>query len=236
MAYFLAGAAALVFVLWLANVYSRSNPAQLALLLRRTIGGGCLLVATFLTLRGALPIAVPLFLAGLALLGVKSPLSGLGFPGMRTPGQRSSVRTSLLAMDLDHDTGAMDGDVLSGVFAGRRLSDLDLASLLRLREECRLAGDQSQALLEAYLDRVHPGWHRPEEKEGERAAGPRANSPAMTEEEARAILGLGPSATPDDIRAAHRRLMKQFHPDQGGSDYLAQKINQAKDLLLKLAS
>jgi len=234
MAYFLAGAAALIFVLWVANAYARSNPAQLALLLRRTLGGGCILFAGFLSLRGALPIAVPLFIAGLALLGVRNPLSGLGFPGSRTPGQRSSVRTNLLAMDLDHDTGAMDGEVLSGEFAGRRLSALDLPSLLRLREECRLAGDQSQTLLEAYLDRAHPAWHRTGEKDEGRAEA-RTTSSAMTEDEARAILGVGPDASQDDIRAAHRRLMKQFHPDQGGSDYLAQKINQAKDLLLKLA-
>lgn len=234
MAYFLAGAAAIVALLWLGNVFARTNPAQLALLLRRTVGGGCILLAGFLTLRGALPIAVPLFLAGLALLGVAGPLAGLGFPGTRTPGQRSSVRTSLLAMNLDHDTGAMDGEVLSGEFSGRRLSSLDLKSLLRLRAECEVAGDQSLALIEAYLDRVHPDWRQTEDG-AERSAGPRTASSAMTEEEARAILGLAPGATPDDIRAAHRRLMKQFHPDQGGSDYLAQKINQAKDLLLKLA-
>jgi hypothetical protein len=56
---------------------------------------------------------------------------------------------------------------------------------------------------------------------------------AMTREEALAILGLKAGAGVEDIRAAHRRLMKDYHPDKGGTDYLAVKINQAKDLLIQ---
>lgn len=53
-------------------------------------------------------------------------------------------------------------------------------------------------------------------------------------EEAAALLGVGVDASEDDIRAAHRRLIAQLHPDKGGTDYLAAKINEARDLLLKL--
>jgi curved DNA-binding protein CbpA len=46
-------------------------------------------------------------------------------------------------------------------------------------------------------------------------------------------LGLKSDATEAEIKAAHRRLMKQVHPDTGGSAYLAARVNAAKDTLLK---
>lgn len=62
---------------------------------------------------------------------------------------------------------------------------------------------------------------------------PPAPDPAMTEAEALRILGLAPGATAEEIKAAHRRIIEQIHPDRGGSDYLAAKVNHAKDFLLK---
>ncbi len=54
----------------------------------------------------------------------------------------------------------------------------------------------------------------------------------MTREEAYQVLGLKPGASVAEIRAAHHRLMRAAHPDVGGSDWLAARINQARDALL----
>ena len=61
---------------------------------------------------------------------------------------------------------------------------------------------------------------------------PRRPPPNMSAEEAYSILGLKPGASDDDIKAAYRRVIGQLHPDRGGTDYLAAKVNQAKDVLL----
>jgi hypothetical protein len=64
------------------------------------------------------------------------------------------------------------------------------------------------------------------------ANAPPAARGTMTREEALAVLGLTTLADPAEIKAAHRRLIQGLHPDVGGSDYLAAKINQARDVLL----
>jgi hypothetical protein len=64
---------------------------------------------------------------------------------------------------------------------------------------------------------------------------PRQPLAAMGVEEAWAVLDLKPGASAEDIRAAHRALIQRLHPDSGGNTYLAAKLNQARDVLLKLA-
>jgi DnaJ-domain-containing protein 1 len=65
------------------------------------------------------------------------------------------------------------------------------------------------------------------------AAGPGdPTRPPMSREEAYQVLGLEPGASPERIRDEYKRLMKKMHPDQGGTNYLAARINEAKDVLL----
>lgn len=149
--------------------------------------------------------------------------------------QVSSIRTRFLGMRLDHSTGTMDGEVLAGPFAGRPLRDLDLHSLMRMLELYRESDGQSASLLETYLDRERGiDWrHRDPGASGTGDGARSGGGGSMGESEAWSILGLKPGSDAGAIRAAHRRLMQKFHPDRGGSDYLASKINEAKRMLLK---
>ncbi len=147
-------------------------------------------------------------------------------------GRQSRVDTRFVAMSLDHDTGDMDGEILEGRYSGRRLSDLSLDDLLELLSEAAAADQQSASVLQAYLDRVHGDTWR-ERAEAAGAYQSASSAPGvMTTEEAYQILGLEPGAPDADIRRSHRDLMKKLHPDHGGSDYLAAKINEAKETLL----
>jgi hypothetical protein len=137
----------------------------------------------------------------------------------------SQVETRLLRMTLDHETGDLGGEVLDGEFAGRRLDDMDQAELEQLLAFCHEQDVDSARLLESYLQRrFGDAW------QGDRS--PPGDSSGMSESEALAILGLEPGASRDDIVAAHRKLMQKLHPDRGGNDYLAAKLNEAKDFLL----
>ncbi len=61
---------------------------------------------------------------------------------------------------------------------------------------------------------------------------PPLNTTPMTREEALEILGLFGNPRPSEIKDAHHKMMLKLHPDQGGSDYFASKLNQARDILL----
>ena len=144
-------------------------------------------------------------------------------------GGTSSVRAAWVEMKLDHDTGEMHGTVLKGAHAGKSLDQLNREDLANLYFEASADDAESARLLEAWLDRViGPEWRNDayQRESNDRGQGP------MSHDEALKVLGLRDGASDDEIRAAHRRLMLQNHPDKGGSDYLAAKINEARDTLL----
>lgn len=143
----------------------------------------------------------------------------------------SSIRTRFLLMSLQHESGEMDGEVLEGRFKGARLSNLTVEQLLVLAQECRVDNDSLQ-ILEAYLDRNHETWRQQGGSDSRGASAASAAETVMTETMALDILGLSAGASHDEVVQAHRRLMQKMHPDRGGSDYLAQKINAARDFLL----
>jgi DnaJ-domain-containing protein 1 len=132
-------------------------------------------------------------------------------------------------MELDHDSGAMRGRILAGQHEGASLDALDLTTLLGLLPEI---DPDSRALLEAYLDRREPEWRERVSGDAGPGQGPARRGP-MTEEEAYQVLGVRAGASAEEIGRAHRALMKKLHPDQGGSNYLAAQINEAKEVLLR---
>jgi DnaJ domain len=225
------GLIALILVLWLAKSFAKADP-KYVIRVGRTAGGIVALAgAAFLGVRGQLSVAVPLGLTGLGLLGYV-PLGGRSWfwnRDQKSAGQTSQVRSNFLNVELDHDTGAMTGEIIAGRLAGTKLDTLELTTLVGLLGEFDV---ESRDLLAAYLDRRHPGWR--EDAQGDAAAGsgpPRSGK--MTKEEAYQILGLEPGASAEEIGRAHRGLMKKLHPDQGGSTYLAARVNEAKDVLLR---
>jgi hypothetical protein len=220
----------------LLQMFRAANPAVLARAIKIVGGVVSLAGAAYTGVRGEFAVAIPLGIFGAGLLGW-SPFGASGFStigglfgGQRSSGQSSRVRSAFLDMSLDHDSGELSGTILAGEYAGRSLGEFDLAQLVAMMPAFDA---ESVALLESYLDRRFPAWRQ--NAQGNGAGGQRrtATGGKMTAEEAYQILGLQPGASRDDIARAHRALMKKLHPDQGGSTYLAARVNEAKDTLLR---
>jgi hypothetical protein len=248
LAWLALGGVALLVVLALLQGFARASVATIrqALIVAGAVLGTVLLLA--LVLSGRLVQAM----WALALVG---PLVWRAWQGWRTAKRfahgaggaaaaaegETTVETATLAMTLHHGSGRMTGTVRGGRFAGADLAELDPAALLALLEECRAADPESVPLLEAWLDRAWPDWRAAAAAgaagEGAGAgpgrAGRGGGGGPMSRAEALAVLGLGEGATEEEIRAAHRRLMRGAHPDQGGSDWLAARLNEARDTLLR---
>ena len=179
---------------------------------------GALIAAAIPLLKRVLPMSLPF---------LHQHFTRRGQSGPPPANQHSNVDTSILSMSLDHDSGQIGGVVTSGPFAGQQLAQMSDGDLLALYQYCCQQDSDSAQLLQAYLDqRLGAGWRANDPGQQADGAG------AMSHREALAILGLDESANREQILLAHRRLMQKLHPDRGGNDYLAAKLNQARDTLL----
>lgn len=235
MIYVLGGLVLLLLLYAASRWFVRASPEQVV--------GGLKVAAIILGVAGVVLLVVVgriglvLMLAGLLLPlfirwrnARRLAQAGASYKPAPSDGGTSRVDTAYFAMTLDHDSGALDGEVRKGSQRGLRLSTLELPALLGLLSECS-DDAASQQVLSAYLDRHHDGWR---DKAG--ADGHKSNesmtADVLTPVEAYRILGLEPGADAAAIKEAHHRLMKKFHPDQGGSAWFAARINEARDLLL----
>jgi hypothetical protein len=172
-------------------------------------------------------IGVPMIVLGLSWWRRTRSTQPATSPG----GRKSTVRSADLEMELDHDTGEMDGRVLKGHMEGVRLSSLNEEEVLSLYREISSDADSSTLLI-SYLDRYHPDWREgfdPDSFNGQDGA---SGFEKMTKQQAYQILGLEPGASQQEIHQAWRQLIKGVHPDGGGSPFLTAKINAARDVLM----
>ena len=176
---------------------------------------GAAITGLLVAARQVLPIAVRLF-----------PLLGSLRRGAAAPRQ-STVATALLRMHLDHESGALSGEVIDGPYKGWWLKEMSRAQLDELRAHCAQHDAESRQLLDAYLEQRFAEGPDPASQDSAPPAG------GMNRQEALEVLGLSEGAEREAIIEAHRKLIHKLHPDRGGSDYLAAKINQAKDRLLQ---
>jgi len=119
----------------------------------------------------------------------------------------------------------MDGEVLIGDLAGKKLSELSDEQLESIATQLKDIDRESYALLYAY--RMRRGNAGQQNEDGFNAE----SFNGLSESEAYEVLGLDQTASKEEVIKAHKRLVQRLHPDRGGSDYLAAKINAAKDRL-----
>lgn len=236
MSWILLGAAVLVGMLVLLRVFITANPRALARGLRiAAAGGGLAAVAGLVAAgRGNLVLAVGTVAAPFLVRWLRSRRRpGKGGGASSPAGAVSQVETLFLRMELDHASGALTGEVLQGPLRGRPLASLDRGEVMALLSACRAGDPPSVPLLERWLSRTRPEWASSGPKSGAEQATRPPPGGAMGRDEALEVLGLDAGADEAAIREAHRRLMQKIHPDHGGSSYLAAKINQARDELLR---
>jgi hypothetical protein len=219
------GALALLLVFALLRAFARAPVARVrkALVTGAAVLGGALILGFLLTGRGAQALWWAVLFGPALYRAYQSWRLKRVFAGRPGGGEASSVETRWLTMRLDHASGTMAGEVRGGRFAGRALAELATAECRALLAELAQNDPDGVPLIEAWLDRADPNWR---EAEPPPAAGPMGRAEALE------VLGLREGAGEAEIRAAHRRLMQAAHPDRGGSDWLASRLNEARDALL----
>lgn len=228
--FILLGAIALGLLVWFANNYVKANPALLSRYGKKAGGAAALIIGILLLLKGRADIGIPVAVLGIWLLGINLPIWPWYVPmgnGANTVGRTEKIETE---RTLD---GRISGRLLKGRHAGEKLDALDFNTLVDTLIDLQRHDAKSARLLHVYLDSRFPGWRETAQGNAHARQGGTTGSASITKEEAYEILGLQVGASEEEIRKAHRSLMKKLHPDQGGSTYLATRVNMAKDVLLR---
>lgn len=214
--------------------FSAADPA----LVKRGLAGFALLFLVAVTLvlafTGRLSAAIP-FLFG-AFIAYQRLRTGLGLAGFlkrlwdvsrgKAPALQGEQATPYVRLMLDANGQVIAGQVLKGLYQGASFERLSGAQLGQKYNELAAVDPKGAQLLQGYLSqRYGQRWQE--------AVSGGASAEGLSPGQAADILGIDLGADAGTIRAAHKKLMKTAHPDRGGSEYLAQQINAAKDVLLK---
>lgn len=166
-----------------------------------------------------------------AIVAVLLPLFRFGFHALmrviplwlHRTGGTATFKTEHLDVTIAVQSGQLSGTVIKGPCSGKTIAELSESDIQELEEYYRERDKKSYYLIRfarkgqgsssGHQQAVHP-FARPDR------------------EEALQILGLSGDPSREDIIAAHRRLINKLHPDRGGSDFLAARVNQARDILL----
>jgi len=218
-----AGAVGFAISLWIVRSVLRSLFPTIA---QSSLGVVLITAGIWLLFLRLLALAILLQIIGVVLL-----LPRNGVNAKRSATQTSQVRSAHLKMTLDHETGIIDGEILTGINRGQVLSDLALQELLQFYAEVQ-ADEETVKLFETYLDSAHPNWRDQMEQSEARGENTPLHSRELSRDEAYQLLGLEPQSSEEDIREAYHRLIKRVHPDRGGSAALTAQITEARDRLL----
>jgi hypothetical protein len=233
--YLALGVLVLAVGLWLVRAFSEADARELARGLRQAgvilaaLLCGALFIVGVASERGLLVFlgACGMGAVGYGLWRRRSQATSAGGTALQP---RSEIETEFVKMRIDHDGGTLSGTVLKGRLRGRGLGELSRDQLVKLWRECRPRDQHAASLVEAYLDRFMPSWRQHAISDDTAAV---QAQEVMTAEEAHAILGLAAGAAESEIREAYHRLMIKMQPEEGGSPYLAAKLKEARDMLLK---
>ncbi len=219
-------------VWWFAIGPGRKSGEALSPLTRKLVGAVAGGAGIILALRGRWDFA-------LVLVSLSAWLLGMRLPAMFDPigrARRSEIHTTALLVWFDLGTGAVEAQVRAGPFAGKWVHKLKPEQIFVLVRDLAQIDPQGLNLIAQDLDSRAPGWRQHVQFDAAAGQGAPTSVSEMREQEAYEILGLEPGASEEAIRAAHRTLITRFHPDKGGSTYLAAMVNRAKDIALESRS
>lgn len=217
------------------NSLKKLTPAERRSRLLKGIAVAVIIGIVIGAFTGRVPIA-----AGLVALGATAMKFGLrwGLPLMKIwfakTGGNATFRSQYLVVSINVSGSDIQGKIIRGEFEGKALNELSDEQLKKLHQFFNEHDKKSYYILSAYIR--SRGFTQNQQYQQQNNAPP--PSTQTSREEALEILGFNANSenkhpSKKEIIQAHRQLMSKLHPDKGGNDYLAAKVNAARETLLK---